>query len=225
MNLCESAISRSQSSFEEPASQLAQNSAEIFRIIQFLVPYLNDPPAGLYGNVVSAVKEFSGSGGVLLAVTEPHSSMISDFMSRDGLDKPDFFLRYTALILEKDSRPRNWGAVERGRKSLWGGVSPVPNRAKNPDLEHTKLSSLVDLALRFGYSHLDENTFGGFSQLLKRLNQYIKSSRPASSTILLRQIQAGLASLLKDESRLIKNITKNPENQGLLSDVSTPLLP
>jgi Rap1-interacting factor 1 N terminal len=225
VNLCESAIPLDQPSFEEPASQLAQDSAEIFRIIRFLIPYLKELPARLYGNVVSAVKQSSGSGGVLLAVTEPHSSMISDFMSQNISDKPDFLLRYTALILEKDSRPRNWGAIERGRKSLWGGVSPVPNRAKIPDLEHTKLSSLVNLALIFGYSHLDENTFSGFTQFLKSLNQYIKSSLPASSIILLRQIQAGLASLLKDDSRLIKNITTNSENQGLLSDVSTPLLP
>jgi hypothetical protein len=223
VDLCESTITLHQPILEEPASQLAQDSAEIFRIIRYLVPYLKDPPAELYEKAVFAVKKSSGDGGVLLAVTEPHSSMISDFMSQDVLDKPDFLLRYTALILEKDSRPRNWGAVERGRKSLWGGVSPVPNRAKNPDLEHTKLSSLVNLALDFAYSHLDETTIGGSIQLLKCLNQYIKQSRPASSVILLRQIQAGLASLLTDESRSIKNLTTNPENQGLLSGVSTPL--
>jgi hypothetical protein len=183
----------------------------------------NHIPRVLYEHSADAAKRSHTTGGLLLAVTEPHAAMVHAIMIVDDGSKYSQLINYTSLILDTDSRPRNWGAVERGRRSLGGGLSPNNNGStKCPDLEYTSLSSLVNDALRYGYSHLKSESADAqaFSSLFESLCQYLNRIPHGSCAIFLRQIQNGLSYILLDSEFHIRDYSRDRGRQNLLYSVS-----
>jgi hypothetical protein len=130
-------------------------------------------------------------------------------------------LNYTNMILEYDTRPRNWGVVERGRRSLWGGVATSNVANKNPDLEYNNLSSLVNYALRYGYAQLISGSGDAqaYANTFEGLCQYLNRSPPLSSAIFLRQIQSGVSFVLSDPDFHIRDYSGDRGKQNLLHSV------
>jgi hypothetical protein len=181
-------------------------------------------PKVLYEHASDAAKRSNGVGGMLLAVTEPHAAMIHEMMAVDDGSKYSVLLSYTNLIIENDSRPRNWGVVERGRRSLWGGVSVSNGASKNADLEYTNLSSLVNYALRYGYAQLRSSSGDAqtYANIFEGLCQYLNRSPPLSSAIFLRQIQSGVSYVLSDCDFHIRDYSGDRGKQSLLHSVCFP---
>jgi hypothetical protein len=183
-------------------------------------------PKVLYEHAADAAKRSHSAGGLLLAVTEPHAAMIHTKLTSDDGSRYSQLIKYTSLILDNDHRPRNWGAVERGRKSLGGGMSPKINGStKCPDLEYTNLSSLVDDALIYGCSHLksDATDAQAFASLFEGLCQYINRIPHGSCAIFLRQIQNGLSHVLLDPEFHIRDYSGDRGRQHLLHSVRSSL--
>jgi Rap1-interacting factor 1 N terminal len=178
-------------------------------------------PKVLYEHATGAAKRSNGVGGLLLAVTEPHAAMVHELMAADDGSKYSILLNYTNMILEYDTRPRNWGVVERGRRSLWGGVATSNVANKNPDLEYNNLSSLVNYALRYGYAQLISGSGDAqaYANTFEGLCQYLNRSPPLSSAIFLRQIQSGVSFVLSDPDFHIRDYSGDRGKQNLLHSV------
>jgi Rap1-interacting factor 1 N terminal len=178
-------------------------------------------PKVLYDHAADAAKRSNGAGGMLLAVTEPHAAMVHELMTGDDSSKYTLLITYANLILDNDARPRNWGVVERGRRSLWGGVSPSNSASKNPDLEYTNLSSMANYALRYGYAQLKSKSGDAstYATLFESLCQYLNRAPPVSAAVFLRHIQSGMSYILSDPDFTIRDYVGDRGRQNLLHSV------
>lgn len=177
-------------------------------------------PKVLYEHAVDAAKRTNGAGGLLLAVTEPHAAIIHQFMTADDGTKYSLLLSCANMVISHDVRPRNWGAVERGRKSLYGGVSPMNGTAKAPDLEFTNLSSLANYALRYGYAQLrPAGDAQIYANVIKVLIDYLNRVPPVSYAVFLRHIQAGVCCVLEDSDFHIRDYVEDRGKETLVKEV------
>jgi hypothetical protein len=173
--------------------------AAIRTIIKCLLPHLDQDqvPKDLYTQSVAAARRIGGDGAVLLAMTEPHSAMVIDLMGSRKV-MTGSLLAYTRLVIENDFRSRNWGSIERGRKALWGGLAT--SSPKNPDLEYTNFTNLIE-TLCSGAASLSSADSDGFVKFIGALATYIARCPPASAHMLLQRVQPGLAALLTVTNR------------------------
>jgi hypothetical protein len=178
-------------------------------------------PKVLYEHAVDAAKRTNGAGGLLLAVTEPHAAIVHQMMTADDGIRYSLLLSCANMVISHDVRPRNWGAVERGRKSLYGGISPINGAAKAPDLEFTNLSSLANYALRYGYAQLRPTGDAQiYANVFKVLIDYLNRIPAVSYAVFLRHIQAGVCCVLDDSDFYIRDYVEDRGKQTLVKEVS-----
>ncbi|KAF2670678.1 hypothetical protein BT63DRAFT_424614 [Microthyrium microscopicum] len=193
----------------------------LVRILSHTVPFIEAKrlPRILYAHAVKAARGISGDAGVLLAVTEPQSRHITNWIAQNSPEKCERLLVYATLIVDNDTRPR-LGAVERARRTMYGGVSPISERQQNPDLAHTNIWGLVDAALLYGYAHigLSSDMVVAYSKFLEAIRRHIARSA-RSFHALVRFAQDGFACLLLDEKRNIKDASKLPDGSRVLGSI------
>jgi hypothetical protein len=199
----------------------AKDFESILAICKHSILVRRQAPKLLYAHTADSAKQTTGTGGLLLAVTEPHALMIHQYMTNDDGSRYETLLTYTQAILDRDVRPRNWGAVERGRKALSNGTITPNYTSKNPDLEYTNLSALVNYSLRYGYAQLrPSGDAQSFADLFESLFQYFNRAPGVSYAIFLRQIQDGISIVLGDPDFHIRDSSERGKS-NLLSAVST----
>jgi hypothetical protein len=205
-------------------AQPSMTSADItslLRIVGHLIPFLtaNRIPKLLYAHIIKGARTISGDGGVLLLVTEPQSATITNWMTRDVPGLSEMLINYATIIVDNDTRPR-LGSMERARKQIYGGVSTGPDKFQDADLVHTNIWSLIDTTLRYGYSHLGEtlSIAVAFAEFLGAMQQHIGRSLRSFHT-LVRFTQNSFGSILLDENRKLKDISRTAAGSKLLSSV------
>ncbi|KAF2418252.1 hypothetical protein EJ08DRAFT_64255 [Tothia fuscella] len=193
---------------ESSAGQIGQDYKLILRILSATLYHTaSQLPAlrQLYDQCVITVKKEAGDAGVLLAITEPHSQMLHDFLSSPESNLT-IYLGYVDLILRNDIRPKNRRAIEQGRRQLWGGSLSSPVSAKTPDLEYEHLYPMLNKAL---WLVAELNCA---AEVVFAVNSWLLRSSTAQM-IIIRQIQEGIAVLVRDE------VGKLKDNRGLFEQV------
>jgi hypothetical protein len=219
LHLASVVMSESSSALAAQATQVGQDYKYILRVLSIsLRATQNQFPAmeKLYVQCVATVKREASEGGVLLAMTEPHAEMFGEYLSTSS--KRVAYMAYAETILRNDVRPKNRRVIEMGRKSLWGGItSPV---TKHADLEYKHLYPMLNKTLGSIYEHLSEYSDDGFTTAVNcivAVNNYLLRVSTLQGVI-IRQIQEGIAVLVRDQSR---NIFSGKEHKVLAEKVSS----
>jgi hypothetical protein len=150
---------------------------------------------------VKLLQKQAGDGAVLLAITEPNAAMLNELLTDTDSEKAACLLGYAALVISHDTRPRNWGVIERGRRNLWGGLSPLSKDIKNADFEFQELPRLFGKALKTAYDQLGESEPKAVITFLDAMENWVRRTPAASVHFVLKANQERLAVLLKDRSQ------------------------
>jgi hypothetical protein len=196
-----------------------QDFDAVMNIMKNLLPLLKDRQMrySLYTSLLRTASYIGGNGAALLAVTEPFASTILQAMDADTFGNSDLLVSAAAFTLLYDDRPRNRGAIERGRKALWGGIAT--SQVKNPH-EYDQVACLVERTLHYAYVHLSSELGPhSFHEFLVALSEHIRKNPVESCVALISRAQSGLCRLLLDESQTLEELAENVEGQSLLDTV------
>ncbi|MCJ1267116.1 hypothetical protein MMC22_007001 [Lobaria immixta] len=115
----------------------------------------------------------------------------------------DFYLESALFLLKLTRWPQSRQALERAKKMLWG-LGSVPQ--KQPSLDpFDNLYSMTNAVLINSYSRLQSTSSTMMVDFLSAVDLFISSCPPSQKSMLLKQLQPGLAVWIEDAEGRLKN--------------------
>jgi len=196
-------------------SQMGQDYERALQLMQKCLPYMTveylETFGSFYSVLVETAKAEAGDAGVLLAVTEQHAAFVTSCLKGnfggENFLEAEFLLSYASIILKHDVRPKNVrGELQKAMVALWGEAVKFARDKRAEDLDpYRRIYDLVNVGLELVYKKMQDVDVDFVTDFLDSIHGYIERTPASFQSIVLSKIQNGIAVLVQDQSRVLKN--------------------
>jgi hypothetical protein len=174
-----------------------------------------------FEQICKQVVEECGTAGMIISIAEPFANFLYKELNKKVADKGNLskVLYRVTLLIKNTSWPESRGDMGRAYKALWGAGSSMP-KAGPVFTPFDMVYSLLDHALATVYEHHTRVHDNDGVELLKAVSSFIEACPRSQSSVLLKQLQLGIASWVSDRNGILSG---SDESRPLYTSVGKKL--